>query len=115
MSDPVTILLMVPASPVARVGYIIVHDTLCHGMIPAEWDGDDRPVLYSTRDEAEAERVDAIEMRTDEGDEAPEDAEYLDDDTWVDIAVVHVDGTLTLPELRRTFTSEALRALLRPS
>lgn len=92
-------------------GFILVHETLCNGLVPAEWDGANRPVLYGTRAQAELERVDAAEQRADAMRDAQMQSE--DDDRWVEPAVLHADGMLTLVDPGRTFTVNALRDLLR--
>lgn len=102
-----------PASPAVRYGFILTHDTLCHGVIPAEWGGDDDVVLYDTRMEAEFERIDAAEMRSDADREAQMEPETDDEGLFVEEAVLHADGSLTLLNLGRAFTAYALRALTR--
>ena len=101
--------------PASLVGFILVHDTLCHGVIPAEWDVENLPVFYLTRAEAEAERMDAEEMRADALDDAQAEPDGPDDGMWVEVAVLNADGTLALPELRLTFSADALREILFPS
>ena len=91
-------------------GFILVHETLCDGLIPAERDGANRPVLYATRAQAELELFDAAEQRADAMREAQMEPE--DDDRWVERAVLHADGGLTLVEQDRTFTADTLRELL---
>jgi hypothetical protein len=91
-------------------GFILVHETLCDGLIPAERDGANRPVLYGTRAQAELELFDAAEQRADSMREAQMEPE--DDDRWVETAVLHADGGLTLVDQDRTFTADALRELL---
>lgn len=98
--------------PAARHGFILAHETLWQGVTPAERDGENRLVLYSTRAEAEAECVDAAEMRADalvDEQMVPEDG---DDGLWVVEVVLHPDGALTFLEARVTFTTEAIRELL---
>ena len=102
-----------PASPAVRCGFILVHDTLCHGVIPAEWGGDNDVVLHDTRTEAESERVDAAEMRADAHREAQMEPENDEEGFFIEEAVLHADGSLTLLDPGRTFTAQALRALIR--
>lgn len=91
-------------------GFILVHETLCDGLIPAERDGGNRPVLYATRAEAELELLDAAEQRADSLREAQMEPE--DDDRWVETAVLRADGGLTLVDQDRTYTADVLRSLL---
>ena len=102
-----------PSSPTVRYGFILVHDTLCHGVVPAEWGGDDDVVLYDTRTEAEFECVDAAEMRAASDREAQMEPENDEDGFFIEEAVLHADGSLTLLNLGRAFTAHALRALTR--
>lgn len=100
------------ATLAVRHGFILVHDTLCHGVIPAEFDGEKQVVLYASQEEAELERVDAAEMRA----EAMRDADMEqedDDDRWLEPAALHPDGVLKLIDQRLTFSADALRALCR--
>jgi hypothetical protein len=96
----------------ARYGFVLVHDTLCRGVIPAEWDGENQPVLYDTRAEAELERIDAAEMRADALRDARMEPENDHDGFWVEAAVRHADGALALIDLGVTFPAGALRELL---
>lgn len=97
-------------TPVSRRGFVLVHDTFCDGVVPAEWDADNRPVLYETRTEAEVELADAAEMRAEGMREAHSDSE--DDDRWVEAAAIHADGSLALVEQRRLFSVAVLRNVL---
>lgn len=106
-----TIALLSPATSAVRNGFILVRETLCEGLIPAERDGDNQIVLYETRAEAEVERVDAAEMRADALSAAQMEEETYDDGTWVEAAVSHSDGTLTLIDQGVVFTADALRDL----
>jgi hypothetical protein len=99
-------------SPAIRHGFVLVHDTLCHGVSPAEWDGDNRVVLYHTRAEAELQCIDATEMRADAYRKVQGEPEIDSEGYWVEDAVLHADGSLTLPNLRKQLTGEALRALI---
>lgn len=95
--------------PAVRHGYILAHETFWLGVIPAERDGENKLVFYDTRAEAEAERVDASEMRADALEDAHLGPEDGDDGVWVEAAVLHHDGTLTLLDAGMTFSVDALR------
>ena len=92
-------------------GFILAHETLWLGVIPAEWDGENQLIFYNTRAEAEAERVDASEMRADSIEDARMEPEDGDDGPWVESAVLHPDGALSLLDVGLTFTADALRSL----
>ncbi len=102
-----------PVQPGTRHGFVIVHYTLCDRIIPAERDGDNQVVVYETHAEAEVERLDAAEMRADALKDAHMEPESEDDGPWIEAAVLHSDGALTLVEPEFTFTAEALRKLHR--
>ena len=106
-----------PEVPGVRHGFILVVDTLCQGIIPGEWDDESPFVLYDTREEAETERADFAEMRADAREDAHMASEDEDDtdDLWVEVAELHPDVTLVLPELGLIFTTDALRDLRTPS
>lgn len=99
------------ATPVVRVGFILVHETLCDGVIPAESDGGNQIVVYQTRAEAEVELADAAEMRADSMSAAAMEQE--DDDRWLERVVLQPHGTLVLIDQGLAFTEDALRALRR--
>lgn len=99
--------------PADRQGFILVQDTFCHGITPDECDDENPFVFYDTRAEAEAERADAAEMRADAHEDAHMEPESVDDGPWVEAAVLHSDGALTLPDLVLTFTWDELNELLR--
>jgi hypothetical protein len=100
--------------PPPRHGFILLHDTLCHGVIPAEWDADDQVILYPTHADAERERIDAAEMRSDaqRDSQLEDDEEETEDDRFIEPAVLHDDGTLVLIALRRTLSAAELRSFL---
>jgi hypothetical protein len=102
-----------PGLTADRHGFILVHETFCHGISPALWDDANPFVFYGSHAEAEAERVDFAEMRAEAEDDAGMDLENADDGPWVEAAVLHPDGMLTLPDLRLTFTMDGLRGFLR--
>jgi glycine/D-amino acid oxidase-like deaminating enzyme len=102
-----------PVSPANRHGFILAHETLCQGVTPAEWDDENPFVFYDTHAEAEAERVDAAEMRAEALEDAQMEPEVPDDSPWVEAAVLHPDGALTLPDQALKFTLDALRELFR--
>jgi hypothetical protein len=102
-----------PGPTAHRHGFILVNETLCHGIGPAEWDDAKPFVLYGSHAEAEAERVDFAEMRAEAEEEAGMDSENADDGPWVEAAVLRPDGTLTLLDLMLTFTMDGLRGFLR--
>ena len=101
------------ATLAVRHGFILVHDTLCHGVTPAEFDGDEQVVLYAAQAEAELERFDAAEMRADAMRDADMEQADDDDDRWVEPAALHPDGVLKLLDQWLTFSADALRALYR--
>lgn len=102
-----------PTPPAGRRGFILVHETLCDGLIPAEWDGDNQPVFYDTRAEAEVERLDAAEMRADAMTVANIVVADDSDDRWVEAVVLHPNGALSMVDQGLTFTVDALRELCR--
>jgi hypothetical protein len=100
-------------SPADRHGFILVQETFCHGITPAEWDDENPFVFYDTRAEAESERVDAVATRAEAIENAHMEPEDEDGGPWVEAAVLHPDGALTLPDHALTFTIDALRGFLR--
>jgi hypothetical protein len=96
-----------------RHGFILAHETFCHGLSPAERDDKNSFVLYDTRAEAESERVDVAAMRAEAIEDAHMEPELEDDGPWVEAVVLHPDGALTLPDHALTFTMDALREFLR--
>jgi len=100
------------ASPAVRYRFILIHDTPCHGVVPAEWDGDNTVMLHDTRTEADVECVDAAEMRSEAYREARMEAENDEEGFLVAKAVLHAAGSLMLLDSGRTFTADTLRAPL---
>ncbi len=101
------------ASVPLRLGFILVHETLCDGLIPAELDGENQLVMYETRAEAESELADAAEMRADAMRAAKMEEADDEDDRWIETVVLHSDGTLVLVDQGLLFTADALRELWR--
>jgi hypothetical protein len=52
-------------------------DTLCDGTVPGWWTDDRRPVMYATREEAEAEQKDHVAERVAAGMDADDDEEGI--------------------------------------
>ena len=97
------------APSATREGFVLMHDTLCHGLVPAESDGGGGVLIYATYAEAAAELRDAIEMRADAMREAGMSEELGPDNRWIAAAVLSGDGRLTLPEVGVEFTPGDLR------
>jgi hypothetical protein len=96
-----------------RHGFILVHDTFCHGVCPAEWGAVTPFVFYDTRAEAEAERTDIAELLAEADENAGMDPPNADDGPWVEAAVLHPDGALTLPDQGLAFSLAEMHAFLR--
>ena len=107
-----TTTVFAPARRAVHYGFILAQQTLCQGVIPAERDGENQPVIYDTRAQAEAERGDAAEMRADALADAKMAPDEVDDGPWVEAAVLHPDGALTLLDAGLTLTAETLRELV---
>lgn len=101
-----------PAPRSVHYGFILAQQALWLGVIPAERDAENQPVIYDTRAEAEAERVDAAEMRADALADTNMAPEEVDDGPWVEAAVLHPDGALTLLDAGLTLTADTLRELV---
>lgn len=100
---------MAPAT--AQVGYALLIDTLCYGVIPAEWDEHDRVILYDSHAAADAERLDWIQVREDA---APtRDQNEVDDGTFVERVIISPDGSLTVPSLGLTLSRAELSRAIR--
>jgi hypothetical protein len=98
------------APTVGRIrGFVMLIDTLCDGVVPAEWDADGHVILYASREDAESEREDWSDLRRDT--RHPDDMSLDDDDdTWIEAAVLHGNGSLTLLDSQRTLTLDDLQA-----
>lgn len=107
-----TTTVFAPARRAVHYGFILAQQTLCEGVIPAEPDGENQPVKYDTRAQAEAERGDAAEMRAGALADAKMAPDEVDDGPWVEAAVLHPDGALTLLDAGLTLTAETLRELV---
>ena len=99
------------ALPSTRRGFILALDTLCGGVIPAEWDADSLVVFYATCVKAESERIDFAELRADALVDARMEPEDDEGGSWVWEALLQPDGTVIFPQLGLTFTGAALLAL----
>lgn len=98
-----------PVIPAVCSGFILVHDTFPLGVVPAEWEGKHQVVLYETRAQAEVERIDAAEMRSESLKEAGMEEDEVDE--WIEAAMLQSNGTLILVESGKMFTAVALREL----
>lgn len=70
--------------------WITVMDTFCEGRVPAWKEEDERPCLYDTREEAEADANDE-DMRSSGGELAPD--EWNDPDEVVEV-IVRQNGSI---------------------
>lgn len=107
-----TMTVFAPVPRSVHYGFILAQQTVWLGVIPAERDGENQPVIYDTRADAEAERGDAAEMRADALADAKMAPEEIDDGPWVEAAVLHPDGALTLLDAGLTLTADTLRELV---
>jgi hypothetical protein len=81
-------------------GFCIFIHTLCQGAVPSCYDGEDRPVVFPTRLEAEREIVDLAMIRMQQfldGERDFDDAitieEYIVEvDVWPDGSITDEDG-----------------------
>ncbi len=93
--------------------FILLTDTLCDGVIPAEWGEGDRPCLYDTALAAEAERQDSIATWRESEDfdgVAEDDREDHSEDEWVAEVRELPDGTIETTDGQHRWTLEDLRA-----
>ena len=93
---------VLPSRQPVRSAYSIFTETICEGLIPAWYSGDDLPVVYETELEAQREIADDLMERLRmflDGEREFDDAVSIDDfilpvDVWPDGSISIEDGRI---------------------